>query len=574
MILLTKTKNIDVRFLLSPHNYTWIYNVLKENFHPNNLEYLTFFAKPTVVADTTKWFHDTNEKISGSKIKSFDDLSEEDKDNASDLLEIKKAEILPLLKTIKEFEGFHDAFFRVPDINNIKIIENTDEEPTIILTEWACEPASIKAETDPLSVVINRPKPDRTNVVINVTYSDDNIAADKILYFDYKKITAKKIKTNKKGQKTLGKFKFGSEITVYEILDDGQQFARHDFVVTEGAKYNVVLPILTNAQIKIINQKKQTLANYNVNIEYLSAINIETSNQLGIIKQENIIVSEKLTISETEKPENNQTYTIEKEKNDFIFQVFQPFYQDVAIKVVNQFDEILPNTFLLIEYEGQNTPLAEREHFADNEGMIFLKNILEGTTIRLKEKENIHNIDSYTVQETDNEFTFVIKQPVYADASIKVINQFEETVPNITLKLDYDAKDIKHTTTQADSDNEGMIFLKNILENSQIKAIEKENDTNTEIYELTETEKDFIFRIKTPEATKIYFKLIDHKKRPVADQEIQFTYKDEKYTVKTDQNGGCYLSLMQVNDGDFIETLIKVDKKRKIKKLKFLKKKK
>lgn len=453
MVLLSETLDREVNFILSPHNYIGLYNKLKR-YLP---EYYTFFARPTKVGNKTKWYFETNKKYKRNQIKSFNELSEELKDTVSDYIEEIKPEISEILKRKSDVKNFYNSFFKIIEEDDIKVIE-TEYEPIIILTQWACEPNSVETHIDPLNMVINRPRPDRTRVIIEIKYSDGSIANDRKFYYHYKTFDRAR-KTNQEGLYNFGRFKFGSQISVYDLID-GKKKSVHDITVTEGKeKYEIIFPLFTKAKVKVINQKKKVIPNVDINVEYEDEIQIKNTGKFGFFNINDIEVGKEIKISEKENPKNSKTYKIQKNKNEYILEILEPFYSDAKIKVVNQNGEILPNRLLLIQHEGKDYEKQENEYISDDEGIIELKNILEGSQITATEKDNPKNVQTYILTEENNEFLFEIFAPPPKFVKIKLVNrkffwQKYEIMKGITIDFTYNGE-----TRQALTNEEGICIL-------------------------------------------------------------------------------------------------------------------
>ncbi len=469
MLLLAETSKRDVKYLLAPQNYTGLYNKIK-SIMP---QHYSFFAKPVVKVNSTNWFFESTQNYKKSDVQSYESISEEQKDLVSDIIEDLKPELLKILKKEPEFKGIADSFFEITSKKDIKVIV-TEIDPIVILTHWGCRPSTASSDSDPVSTVVKRPKPNRTNVVIDVKYSDGSIASEKTFYFDYNKLN-KKSKTNSEGIRDLGKFKFDSKIDVYDILENEKLFI-HSFTVQQNNEYKVVFPLFADAKVKVINQKKQIIPDTQLIINYEGDSFEKNSGNFGIFDLEQLEVGKEIRISEKDKPENSKIYKVEKDKNTFVFEILQPFYENAIIKVINQFDEIVPNTTLLLEYEGKDKERAEREHSSDENGLINLNEILLGSQIKATEQANTTNIQNYSFTEEENEFIFKIEVAVPKFVKIRLVERpifllfwkKEKPLANITIDFAYNGEN-----KQAITNEEGICSLPegSFVNNEKVKTV-------------------------------------------------------------------------------------------------------
>jgi len=569
MITLHETKNTEVNFILAPENYTGLYNKLEQHL-PKEL--MQFFAKPVKSGTRTKWYIEDNVKYNKNDIKSYDSLDEQQKNMVSDYIEHIKPQIENILSRNRYFEQNSYAFFVIPETKNIKVIL-TEFEPIIILTQWACKSNSIVTTVDKLKAVINRPKPNREKIIVLVKYTDKSIALNRQFYFEYTgfQTVQLKSKTNTKGMRDMGKFKYDSQFSVYDIIENQKRFI-HNFTVKKGQEiYEVVFPIFANAKVKVINQKKQIVPNIDVIINYDNEDSFRNTAKTGFFSLENLEVGKEVIISEKAKPENKKKYIVEKNNNEFVLEILQDIFSDLIIKVVNQKGEIVPNTLLLLEYEGKHIERTEKEHQADDQAEINLEEILIGSKIKATEKNNSSNIQEYTFSEDQNELIFKITQPFYKNVKIKVLNQHNELVPDTTLLLTYKGENIELGEKEHTANELAFIDLNNILEGSQIKAIEKDEPKNIQTYIVTEQEDELIFTIFVPEPKFVKIKLEERpifllfwkKEKPLVGITIDFTYNGETRQAITDKDGICTLPEGSFVNNEKVKTVIHIPKKTK-----------
>lgn len=439
MILLSETSKHDVRYILAPRVYLALYNkivtILPEDY--------IFFAKPQAKTTTTSWYIEKDIAYTKKDIKNYDSLSNPEKDLVSDYIEELKPRLLKVLEHEPEFKDIASSFFEIPSTEDIKVII-TEQNPIVVLTQWGCVYNNVSTDTDPITTVVNREKPNRANVVVEINYSDGSVASEKEFFFDYKSLS-KKNKTNAEGKKNLGKFIFGSEIDVYDEINGEKQFIHH-FTVQKDATYIVIFPLFTSAKVKVINQKNEIQANYEIIITYNGKRLDKNTGRFGILDLENLEVGKTVLVSDKMNDANFEEFAIAKENNNFVLRILQPFYSDAIIKVLDQNNNLLPNRQIKIEYNSKISQTTDELFISDEQATIKLKDVLVGSQITATEFENPDNIQTYSFSEEKNEFVFVINIPEPKFIKVKLVNHKNEPIPNTVIDFEYNKTKMTLTT--------------------------------------------------------------------------------------------------------------------------------
>ncbi len=536
MIELNTTRNTNIKFLLSPRDYQGLYNKLEQHL-PQEL--LRFFAKPIKVGNNVKWYLDNDENIGNNKIKSYTELSEEEKDIVSDYIGDIKPRITKILRGADFFRNTYDKYFQYPHDRDLKVIM-TDFEPIVILTQWACQDQIVGNSIDKLTAIINRPQPDKQKVQVFIKYKDGSIAEKRQFYYEYshkaqETKVEKKERTNIEGLCNLRKLKIGATISIYDIVDDKKCYI-HSYTIEEGTEiYEAVFPLFADVKVKVINQKNDPVSNIDIVIDYEGDKITRNTLEYGHFTVENLEVTKTITISEKEKSENSIDYTIKSDKNEVVLNIVQPFYSDAQITVINQEDEVVPDVQLLLDLETKKENYTEKEYKSDKDGLIKLTDVLIGSTIKAVQKSNSTNTFEYLLSETENEFIFKIRQQFFADAKIKVIDQENNELSDEVLLIEYTTKDgteQKELTTNA----AGIILLKSLLVGTEIRVSLPDKPDKSETYTVERTDNDFIFKI---EKIRRKVLVVQHDETPIIETKIEFKNNRKKIVRYTDKEGYC-----------------------------------
>ena len=417
-ILLSQTPNNKVNFLLNPHPYTQLFSRLKTLLKEN--EGYQFFAIPEILSDTTNWTIDMqniDRQFGSGGVKSYNDLSDEDKDEISDYSETIKEKITAKIANDNTFANLLNKLFFIPDKSDIKIIK-TKDGILPVLTQWGCQSNETTSSINALSEVINRSRTSSAKVIIQLTYTDGSKAADRFFYIEYHG-KPWKFKTNDNGIFIYGRLRLESDFQVYDLVNNQKTYI-NDFSVLEAGEYiaNVVFPLLVSGVVIVVNQKDTPLADSEIIIE-IEDKKPQTSktDKTGKINLDNLEVGKKIKITEKVNSENTETYTIVKDNNIFKLIIVCPFPTTCTIIVQDiETCENQKNYLVLVEYEG-----TKNEYNTKEEAVIQIDELIEGKDIRICEKNKMDNYQIHKLNELGNDYILKISIPKPVFFKIKVI---------------------------------------------------------------------------------------------------------------------------------------------------------
>ncbi|HAS40226.1 MAG TPA: hypothetical protein DCS93_07095 [Microscillaceae bacterium] len=429
MLRLHESTNAQLQFLLGSRDYAQQYALLKKALGAD----IDFFAEPNKYGDTTRWSLENDQVLVNREIRSFSELSDEDKDTIADYIEDKKAAIAPLLAQHPVFEKDYEQLFLVPDESSIKVVR-TEMGLQAVLTEWACQSSETTSTIDPVGYTIQRPRKTTALVLIEVFYTDGTPATDKPFFIDYLGRSTQE-KTTPEGNYNRGRCKIDSTFTVYEQSETtDQQLHPQTFTVHPEGEYKVYFPFITSGKIKVIDQQDQPVPEVVFNLDLGDAPFSETSNHQGMINLVQIESGKTLQVKEQAYPENQQAYNIQKQGNDFLFKIHRPIKVDKTVKVINQHEEIQIGHPITLR---QND---EAQHYTTNEsGIVVLESLEVDKTVKIIDQKNPANFIAPLVTEETEEYILKITTPEKRLVTVLLLGYKKEPLPNIPIDFTYQA---------------------------------------------------------------------------------------------------------------------------------------
>lgn len=302
MIKLSETENHSVIALLQPRNYTGVHNKLSQLLTKDES---VFFSRPEPKGYNTVWWCTADAPASDVKILYYDQLTQNEQDEVSDILEDQKAQLTSKLSRESEFIDILENLFTIPSNDDIAVLKS-EMEFHPVLTRWGCKLANTLSEVDPLKLVIERPRPKRPVVTVKHQYSDGLVMAEEKFVYGFRNIE-KQYKSNIEGEKNLGRFQIGETFKI-SLVDDSE--SENLFTVSEEGEYIAIFPKFSPASIKIFNQNGELLTHTDVLVTYKQETLIYNSGNSGIIEFESLEVGKDLIIAEKDNPDNSRTFTI------------------------------------------------------------------------------------------------------------------------------------------------------------------------------------------------------------------------------------------------------------------------
>ena len=263
---------------------------------------------------------------------------------------------------------------------------------------------------------------------------------------------------------------------------------------------------------------------------------------------------------------NGTHYTIKADEQFPLPVVFKAIYQDEG--------GIASEEEIIIEFNKNSN-----KEITDENGLIDLGKVIKGT--QLKAYQIVEGKQRFVHDfECDGSEYYIIELPPLQTMNFIVKDTNGEIQTNYNFTFEYNNKNEELTT-----DENGIIQLEKIKVFTTVNAYHQEDDKNLYPHDFIceQNKEQYLITIPAPiieepppppppepesviEPNKIKVKLIDHKKRPIKNQEIEFKHKEKEYKLKTDEEGYCLLEIEEIETDEIIKAVVKVQKKKKKKK--------
>ena len=432
--ILATNSHSEVIYLLE-QSYEAVFDRMRKVL---NADEIGFFANPQRRAKEQIWYTE----LAGN-FRPFELLSEEEKGTASDLLAEQQLRLLPKLREDVELAPLVDSLFIVPSESALVAGLMPDNHLRVILTQWGCRLAASNRNSDPLRVVINRPRPDRDKVNIMATYSDGSRYYHEEFILEYKD-RVKKLKTNKEGVALLGVFKHGSLLTIKSTEDSSEEILIT--TIPEQEDYVVVFPIRIDLTIELIDQEGEKVPNGKVVIKYAGESASFISDESGEIQLlGHRLDGSNLEIQLEEQPDTLSIYTLDKNTDRVKYKLFQQKYGKVQVKVIGEDDQPVPSYPIMMELEGEQS-----EEFRSNiDGLIVWgEDVFEGQKVRIVDAKDRFNQKELEVTKGENEVILRVKRPIPPRVSVRLIGRRNKVIAGAGMDFEIGGKPYSRQTNE------------------------------------------------------------------------------------------------------------------------------
>jgi hypothetical protein len=413
-------------------------------------ELMSLFAKPDIGENYTIWTSD--EFLGGAVVKSFSVLDESEKNLIAAEIEDKKEQILALLSNSPLLSPFSDNLFLIAEEDDIKVITDGTRS-TVVLCRWGSKSNVFKTAINPLSVVINRPGNNRSDVSLFVKYLDGDYASAINTSVEYKG-GIKTYQTDEYGKAHLGRFLHGSNLKIYFNFGNEKRYQKQ-IVIDEKTLYEINLPKTGDALITVVNQDNKSIPKADIEVLYQNNRTGYKTNENGTLILENLEYGEKLQIfasflSETGSISSNADLLISNPENE------------LTIGTIDQNDKPFSTNLSISSFGKIN------EYSTDENGSLYLNGLYEiGQNFSIKVKEFNYELNDYKIIEKENEIIIKLSVPEPKMISVKLLDFKKQLLPG-TL-IDFSSKNISESRTTNDASlctfNQG-----DFIHNEKIKA--------------------------------------------------------------------------------------------------------
>lgn len=493
MLQLARTENKQSPYLISRVNYTHLYNQLKTALPPHLWQ---LFAKPDIGQNYTIWLVEEIEQP--ATVQSFSSLNEEEQKAIAEELEDKKEAILNILEGHPLLGEFAPKLFHVPEQDNIKLIQS-NEGKQIMLTAWGCKKTGIQTEANPLTTVLQKASNNRSNVHIEVNYTDGDTASNQSFILNYKNYP-KSYETDEYGKSSLGKFRHGSEL-IASFLYDGEERYQHKFIVDSREAYLIQIPKVGDAIINVVNQKLEPLE-AQLEIKYkLDFIQAETNGE-GIYTLHNLEQGESIQITASFQDtegliEEHKDFIVQAENNQYTLILKQREAARLTIATIDQNGDFFATPLEI------SSPKGLLSLKTDSSGKLNLDQFAVGDELEVKATDFENSNYKHTIESADSELILKIVVPIPQFVNFKLIDHKNKPLEGIN--IDFNASNIEETkTTNAEANCQ--FPIESFTDGEKIKAkihIPKKNKKGkikTKIYKRTvkydAEQSEYILKLK------------------------------------------------------------------------------
>jgi hypothetical protein len=419
MITLCTSNNIKLKLLLLPLNYTQLYNKLKVVLSQNEF---SFFAKPESNGNNTFWTYDVS---STNSYKSFDNLQEDEKENAIDELESLKYSVFKKLNESKDkdLKSIVSSLFAVPDNESIKAIF-LDNKWKIVITQWGCSNLNANSGSDTISALFAKPRLNSDIVILNFLdkYSKETVS-NFPFSINYQNVTLSFV-SDQNGNYNRGRCKIGSDFIVNASLNKkNRELAK--FEVLKGHQYNVFVPSYQDISIKVINQKGEPIINAEIEYKNLDKADFFITNDEGLIFFNDVETGTEIDLLD-KLTSKSLKLKIEKDKDYYEFVVERTKFFEAVVTVVNVINEVLPD-FELAMLKNDNTANL----ITDSNGKLLINGCkAEEEIVFLNLKNSNNKVTCKIKEDAANEFTIVIEEIINRDIKVSFIDYKKRPIKN------------------------------------------------------------------------------------------------------------------------------------------------
>ena len=441
MQFVTETRNRDVSFLLHPLNYTQLYHRLKTLLNP---EEIRVFGKPDSFGDTTSWSADTGED---GRVRDTAQLSSEQNDELADRLENLKMSILSKAANIPELAKKAHQLFTIPASTALKaVVSGNDVYPLLI--QWGCQSNRVQSTIDPLSTFLSRPRSNSAQVSIALEYTTGGPIADRNFYLEYNGRESRE-KANGEGLYHRGRCKIGSQLEVYDRVDNEVRYA-HRFTVTPDGTYTVRFPRLIAIRVQMLDQERRPLASEPVQLGTPGTLADYTTDADGFVSLPYWEAGTELEMRDGQNPDAAETVLPQSDGEIIPFVVRRGYTEDATVDVVDE--NGAPCAHYTLELQAAS---GKRMVQADSKGGLRLQGLPAGETIRLSNPANESNHSEYTVQRPGpNHFVFTVRTEPVKLVTVRLLDRKKKPLPNVEIRFTY-----KGGTNTAVTDASGAVQL-------------------------------------------------------------------------------------------------------------------
>lgn len=439
MQFIGETQNRNVNFLLLPFNYTQMYNKLTTLLSTEDVRCL---AKPDMISGTTAWTAVCGKE---ARIVAFESLSDEQKDELADRLEVLKQNIITKLAGVKEMQPILTHLFTVPSTSDVKAIVDQNMVYPLLL-QWGCTSNEVNSSADPITSLINRPRTNSAYVDISFVYHTGEPASLIPFKLHYRNLETD-CHTDSAGNYVLGRCKLQTHFAVQYSTDGFSR--RYDFEVTNGAAYQVTIFKMAERGLRVIDQHGQPVPNTPVILRTDTEQTIQTD-ATGCASLGSWKVGDTLTVIDAIDPTNQTTDQVTAENTMLTLKVVRYQRATCKVHVVDEHRNPVVGFALDLAY---NT--IQENRYTNDFGLIGLTdNLYVGNTLTITNPKNPANQQAFILEHPENEIEFVLYSLPPEFVTFKLVDKKKNPLQQVAFDILIQGK--KHSLV---SDDQGVCML-------------------------------------------------------------------------------------------------------------------
>lgn len=213
--------------------------------------------------------------------------------------------------------------------------------------------------------------------------------------------------------------------------------------------------------------------------------------------------------------------TVEPGQTDYHITV--PYWTNVEIQVLNQFDEPAINHPILISYMG-----GEQHQNSDAAGRIKLEQVLfSNEDFHLLDETNNAHTANYKLNRLHNHFTFKLALHVQETVGVCVVNG-EEPIADYPVLINDKAYH---------SDTNGSVYLHDLSAGDEVQVVDGKNEYNKKAYQVNHGANQFVFPVTIEKRKDITVKLIDNKNQALKAYKVDAHIGENQIKEQTNDEG-------------------------------------
>jgi hypothetical protein len=440
---------------------------------------------------------------------------------------------------VKDLFGVLDTCIEIPDYQDIYIIQNTEGHKDYVIIRWGFTSDDFNAKTGLIKKLIPLKVSD---VILRTAFSNDKPSGNQVVevVFAGKKQT---FTSDKAGKIIFQDVPLFTAFSAFQYDEKGQKSNEHEYVCDERDEYffHVGAPI-QDITIYVTDKFGNYIPNTSVTFEYLGQTKTYITDSFAKIQLDKIDVGTEIRCSQ--EGGNKQQITVKDGQREYRI-IGTPPIADMKFAVVDSVGLPIKNTSIIFEYES-----FKIERISDDNGNITLNNMPLGIEVKCSQPVGgeMKHIHFFNCKKDVSEYRIEAEKPILSgNMNFKLINQFENVIPDCQVCFEYADQKIEKTTN-----SDGFIIIENVPFGTTVKVSQliKGKPLRTISYTSIQNKSEYLVRgeIKIAEERKpeilqsIEFKIVNHHNDLLKGIDFAVEMNSNRSLYKTDGEGKVIIS--------------------------------